>query len=151
MDKKFVWECYGKAPGWFTNSLRSEGIGQLALLTFLEAYLDYHQLHGLPIPTFREDSLPWLCIAVDNQGTISQIKTGLATKRVFAGAALSPEYDVVHEILAITHHLPFTLTWEHVKGHQDDRKKWYKLTIMETSMSGQLLRIIWPRPSWKPR
>jgi hypothetical protein len=32
-----LWECSGRATGWFANSFRSEGIGQLALLAFLEA------------------------------------------------------------------------------------------------------------------
>jgi hypothetical protein len=36
-SKKFLWECSGIASGWFANSFRSEGIGQLALLVFLEA------------------------------------------------------------------------------------------------------------------
>jgi hypothetical protein len=41
-------------------------------------------------------------------------------------------YDVINEILEITRHLPIPLTWKHVKEHQNDRKKWYKLTRMET-------------------
>jgi hypothetical protein len=45
---------------------------------------------------------------------------------------IDPEYDVVNEIVEITQRLPFPLTWEHVKGHQDDKKQWYELTWMET-------------------
>jgi hypothetical protein len=41
------------------------------------------------------------------------------------------EYNVVNEIIEITCRLPIPLIWEHVKGHQDDRKKWYELTSME--------------------
>jgi hypothetical protein len=131
-DKEFLWECHGTAPGWFTNSFRSEGMGQLALLVFLDAYLEYHQLQDITIPTFPSGSDPWLRIATDNQGLISRIKSGLATKTVFAGAALSPEYDVVNEILDTVKRLTLTVVWEHVKGHQDDTKKWYELTRMET-------------------
>jgi hypothetical protein len=127
-----LWECHGIAPGWFTNSFRSEGIGQLAILVFFEAYLDFYQLHNTQIPIFPADTDPWIRMATDNQGLISRIKTGLATQTVFAGAAPIHEYDGIHEILAITRRLPFQLVWEHVKGHQDDRKKWYELNRMET-------------------
>jgi hypothetical protein len=51
---------------------------------------------------------------------------------VFAGMSLCSEYDMIHEIIKIEWRLPFRLHWEHVKGHQDDRKKWYELTWMET-------------------
>jgi hypothetical protein len=61
-----------------------------------------------------------------------RIQTGMDTKTVFAGTALSPELDVLNEILAIISRLPLILVWEHVTGHQDERKKWYKLTRMET-------------------
>jgi hypothetical protein len=40
-DKKLLWECSAvPAPGWFTNSFRSEGVGQLTILVFIEAYLE---------------------------------------------------------------------------------------------------------------
>jgi hypothetical protein len=131
-SKTFLWECSGIASGWFANSFRSEGVGQLALLVFLEAYTTYHQLQNLPRPQYHATADPWNRIATDNQGLIARIKTGLAAKTVFAGAALSAEHDVVHEILEITNRLPFPLTWEHVKGHQDQHRKWYELTWMET-------------------
>ena len=38
---------------------------------------------------------------------------------------------MVNKIIEIEHQLSFRLTWEHVHGHQDDKKKWYKLTKME--------------------
>jgi hypothetical protein len=126
-----LWECIGMATGWYANSFRSESVGQLALLVFLETFLDYYQLHDIAIPAFPE-SAPWLRITKDNQGLIDRIKSGLATKTMFAGAGLSPEYDVVHDILETTRRLPIPLTWEHVKGHQDKKRKWYKLTWMET-------------------
>jgi hypothetical protein len=125
-----IWECIGTTTGWYANSFRSESVGQLTLLVFLEAFFDYYQLHNIFIPTFG-DSTPWLRIATDNQGLINRIRSGIATKTTFAGAGLSLEYDVVHEILEITRQLPIPLTWEHVKGHQDDKRKWYKLTWME--------------------
>jgi hypothetical protein len=79
-NNEFLWECHGiAAPGWFTNSFRSEGIGQLATLVFFEAYLDFHQLHDTQIPIFPADTDPWIRMATDNQGLISRIMTGLAT------------------------------------------------------------------------
>jgi hypothetical protein len=131
-DTTLLWECIGTATGWYANSFRSESVGQLALLVFLEAFFGYYQLHDIVIviPTFP-DSAPWLRIATDNQGLINRIKSGPPTKTAFAGAGLSPEYDVVHEILEISRRLPIPLTWEHVKGHQGDKKKWYELNWME--------------------
>jgi hypothetical protein len=96
-----LWECISTATGWYANSFRSESVGQLALLVVLETFLDYYQLHDIAIPTFP-NSAPWLRIATDNQGLIDRIKSGQATKTTFAGAGLSPEYDVVQEILEIT-------------------------------------------------
>jgi hypothetical protein len=61
-----------------------------------------------------------------------RIKAGLATTTVFADAGLSPEYDIVNEIIEITRRLPLPLVWEHVKGHQDAVRKWYELTRIET-------------------
>ena len=106
-NQDLLWGCYSTAPGWFMNSFRSERAGQLTILIFLKVYLDYHQLHDIPTPTptFLIDSAPWLHIATNNEGLISRIQKGMATKTVFTGAVLSPEYDLVHEILSIIHHL----------------------------------------------
>jgi hypothetical protein len=130
-DDKPLWECVGTATGWFTNSFKSEGIGQLALLVFLEAFVEYYELKDIPPPS-TDRTEPWFRIATDNQGMIAHIKQSLATQTKFAGAGFSPEYDGVNETVKITRCLPFPLTWEHVKGHQGDRKKWYELTWMET-------------------
>jgi hypothetical protein len=127
-----LWECCGIAAGWFANSFRSEGVGQLSLLVFIDAYITYHGLQDVPTPLIPPKSTPWLRIATDNEGLIKRIRAGLATTTVFAGAALCSEYDVVNEIVEIERRLPFRLTWEHVRGHQDEKKKWYELTWMET-------------------
>jgi hypothetical protein len=90
---------------------------------------------GLPRSLYRilpPKTKPWLRITTDNNGLISRITTGTATITAFAGAALCSEYDVVHEIVEIERRLPFRLQWEHVLGHQDQKKKWYELTWMET-------------------
>jgi hypothetical protein len=105
---------------------------QLTLLVFLEAFAEYYELLDIPPECKGDRTEPWFRIATDNQGLIDRIQQALETKTKFAGAGLSPEYDVVNEIVEITRRLPFPLTWEHVKGHQDDRKKWYELTWMET-------------------
>jgi hypothetical protein len=125
------WQCIGTATGWYADSFRSEIVSQLALLVFLETFIDYYQLHDIVTPSLPNSAL-WIRIATDNQGLIDRIQSSLATKMTFAGAGLRPEYDVVHEILEITRRLPIPLTWEHVKGHQDEKRKWYKLTWMET-------------------
>lgn len=122
-----IWECISIATGWYVNSFRLEGISQLVLFVFLETVIDYYQLHYPPLPWSSPDSVPWLCI-------ITRIKSGLAAQTVwFDGAALSSKYDVVNErILEINQCLTLPLICEHVKGHQDARRKWYELTWMET-------------------
>jgi hypothetical protein len=45
---------------------------------------------------------------------------------------LCSEYDTVHKIVELECQLlPFRLHWEHIRGHQDDKKRWYELTWME--------------------
>jgi hypothetical protein len=126
-----LWEGSGPATGWAANSFRSEGVGQLSLLVFLEAFLDYYQIKDIQIPQLPP-STPWIRSATDNKGLIARIQTGLAKTPDFAGAGLNAEYDIVHEIVAITRRLPIPLVWEHVKGHQDEKRQWYELTRMET-------------------
>ena len=117
---------------WFADSFRSEGVGQSSLLVFTKAYVIHHGLLDLATPIFPPQSTPWLRIATDNEYLIKGILAGLATTTAFAGAVLCSEYDVVNEIIEIERRLPFRFTWEHVRGHQDDKKKWYELTWMET-------------------
>jgi hypothetical protein len=71
-SSKLLWECSGIDTGWFANSFRSEGIEQLALLVFLDAYITYYQLEDLSAPAEQKDSESWLCIAMDNKGLISR-------------------------------------------------------------------------------
>jgi hypothetical protein len=102
---QILWESMGITTGWFANSFRSEGIGQLSLLIFLEAYIDYFQLHDLPGLNQETDSAQCLCIATDNKGLIERITSEIKTKIAFAGAALCADYDGVHE--TIEGRLPF--------------------------------------------
>jgi hypothetical protein len=100
--EKAIWESIGAATGWYANSFRSEGIGQLALLVFLEIYVEFYNLQDIPCPPPTPKS-PWIRIATDNQGLmITRIREGLESKTKFAGAGLSSEYDVVNEIIEIT-------------------------------------------------
>jgi hypothetical protein len=99
-------------------------VGQLSLLVFLEVYVACYGLHDVSTPILPPRTKPWLRIATDNDGLISRITTGTATTTAFAGAALCSEYDVVYEIVEIERRLPFRLQWEHVLGHQDQKKKW---------------------------
>jgi hypothetical protein len=116
--------------GWFANSFRSAGISQLILLIFLETFATYYQLQDMYIPQYPQTE-PWIRIATNNQGLVKCIRSGLATMTVFAGAGLNADYNIVNEIVNITHCLPPPLIWEHAKGHQDERQKWYELTNME--------------------
>jgi hypothetical protein len=72
-SRQALWEIIGTATGWYANSFRSEGIGQLALLVSLETHMTYYQLHNIP-PPWSFPSEPWIRIATDNQGLITRIK-----------------------------------------------------------------------------
>jgi hypothetical protein len=76
-------------------------------------------------------AFPWLRIATDNKGLIDRIRSRLTTRTVFADVTLCSEYDIVNEITELERRLPVRLQWEHVKGHQDEKNKWYELTWME--------------------
>jgi hypothetical protein len=128
---KHLWECSGSTTGWFADSFRSKGIGQLTLLVFLEAFFECRQLHDIPVPPPLPLD-PWTHIATNNEGSIDRINSGLAAKVAFAGAALSSKRDVANEIVEIARRLPIPLAWERVKGHQEERRKWCELTRMET-------------------
>jgi hypothetical protein len=130
MQTQILWECHGTASGWHANSIRSEAIGQLALMIFLETYVTFYHLQDIPGMN-PQTTEPWIRIATDNKGVLSRIDTALMAKTVLAGAGLAPEYDAVNEIILICRRLPLHFTWEHVKGHQGIRKKWYEMTWME--------------------
>jgi hypothetical protein len=99
-------------------------------MAFLKTYVTFYHLQNVPGRN-PQTTEPWIQIATDNTGVLSRIDTALTAKTVFAGAGLAPEYDAVNEIILICRQLPLHFTWEHVKGHQDIRKKWYKMTWME--------------------
>ncbi len=52
----------GIAAGWFANSFRSEGVGQLSLLVFNEAHITYHGLQDVPTPQLPPKST--LCLRI---------------------------------------------------------------------------------------
>jgi hypothetical protein len=56
-----IWECSGIAAGWYANSFRSEDVGQLSLLVFLEVYIAYYRLkqnRGYASPQITTASFP---------------------------------------------------------------------------------------------
>ena len=135
-DSEVLWECSGSARGWHANSFRSEGIGQLSLFVFLQAFLDFHHLliHTPPAPldSALPRRRPWLRAATDNSGLLDRLAQ--ATKRAnnpFPSDALRAEYDVIAGIISIVRDLPFHIEWEHVLGHQDEVKSPDQLTRME--------------------
>ena len=74
----------------------------------------------------------WPGIATDNDRLIKCARSGLATDAAFAGAVLCSECDMVNKIAEMERRLPFRLTRERVRGHQDAKKKWHELTWMDT-------------------
>jgi hypothetical protein len=85
-------------------------------LVFLEAYLDYFQLHDIPRRNPATNSVTYgLRIATDNKGLIERITSEITTKIAFAGAALCAEYDVVHATVESNVDSP-DRQWEHAKG-----------------------------------
>jgi hypothetical protein len=40
-----LWDCTGSALGWNANSFRSEGLGHLSLLVFIQSFLAFHEIN----------------------------------------------------------------------------------------------------------
>jgi hypothetical protein len=129
-------DCTVSAFGWKANSFRSEGLSHLSLFVFLQAFLSFHRpIVHRPLPdtdTALPRQRPWIRAATDNQGLLKRMAQAL--ERIsypFPSDAFRAEYDVIVGLTTIIQSLPFTIHWEHVKGHQDEVVPVDQLTRME--------------------
>ena len=93
------------------TSLRAEHSGSIAVLILL---------HMLTVRWGLDESTPPVTIHIDNKEKISRMDAGLPGLSI--KAHLVPEYDLWAEAIHLTDTLPFPVSWQWVKAHQDTDK-----------------------------
>jgi hypothetical protein len=102
------------------SSFRSEGYGRLSFLRFL-----YHIKKYCFGPTTRE--FPTIETHCDNEALVKQEKK-------FGHLTWTPttttrnDYDLVRQLQEAAEQCPFKYNHHHIKGHQDDKKTYHKLS-----------------------
>ena len=103
---------HGNACGWSPSSFRSEAYGALAVFRFLTRYLQYHALSV-------ERSAIQVKFYCDNQGLIQTLHRTFFEPELYPKDMIRADYDVIITILRTIQALPFSISFHHVKGHQD--------------------------------
>jgi len=109
-----LWRGVGLAPGPAEDmySGRAEAFGLLAGLIFIQSYLEQYNT-----PKAEGTRLQCFC---DNQGIISNINAMQDATMTCPNDATSDDYDLYHAICTTVKRCqPITITFWHVKGHQD--------------------------------
>jgi hypothetical protein len=125
-EDEILWDCTGSAIGWHANSFRSEALGHLSILVFLQCFIDFHQIEvHRPVPstdTALPRRRPWIRAATDNQRLLQRIAQAQQRRsNPFPSDALRAEYDTICGIITLIQSLPFEFHWEHVTtGHQNE-------------------------------
>jgi hypothetical protein len=109
-DGTVLAQCSGPAPG-HESSLRSEGHGMLSNVRFLQHIFEYCE---------ESRARPFRFIT-DNQGLIGRVMTSLAYDNPYPNSTLAADWDVVNEIVTTLKKMPIEHSFQHVKGHQDDK------------------------------
>ena len=102
----------GSSCGSSPFSFRSEAYGALAVFRFLTRYLQYHDLSALP-------SVIHVKFYCDNQGLIQTLHRTSFEPELYPSDTIRPDYDVIITILRTIQELPISISFHHVKGHQD--------------------------------
>jgi len=112
-----LWKGVGLAPGTAEDiySGRAEAFSLLAGLLFIQSYLSYYS------GTYDGAQIQCFC---DNQGIISNINSMRDTTTTRPNDATNDDYDVYRTICDTAQLCdPITITFWHVKGHQDRDSK----------------------------
>jgi hypothetical protein len=109
-DGTVLAQCSGPAPG-HESSFRSEGYGMLSTVRFLQHIFEY--CHEIGAGPFR--------FITDNQGLIRRVMTSLVYDDPYPNSTLAADWDVVNEIVTTLKKMPIEHSFQHVKGHQDDK------------------------------
>jgi len=114
-----LWQGKGIVPGNHDDmySGRSEAFGILTALMFLS-----HYLHHYPHPI--EPQCHSLLVYCDNSGVVTQATKYSKATIIYPTLTTTNDYDVFREITHVVQTLhQFSITFLHVKGHQDQHKK----------------------------
>ncbi len=117
-DGTVLARCSGPAPG-HESSFRSEGYGMLSAARFLQHLFEYcHETRAGPFQ-----------FITDNQGLIRRVMTSLAYDSPYPNSTLDADWDVVNEIVTTLQKMPIQHSFQHVKGHQDDKTEYADLPL----------------------
>jgi hypothetical protein len=108
----------GPAPG-HRSSFHSEGYSTLSAVQFLHHLFEYCQDNFVGPYRF----------VTDNQGLITRVQDCLRYPESFPNGTLAADWDVVNEIAETLTKMRIKTSFHHVKGHQDDKVAYEKLTL----------------------
>jgi len=114
-----LWHGKGVVPGNCEDNYsgRSEAFGLLTALQFLQHYTNHFPS---PQPTNRYQAT----IYCDSESVINRINRHARESPPFPNTTIEDDYDVYQEINQLIGALPqFMVTFQHVKGHQDQKKQ----------------------------
>ena len=118
LDGTVLAKCSTPAPG-HKSSFQLEGYGMLPAARFLLHLFEYCQ---------DTCAGPYKFIT-DNLGLIVRVRTSLKHTKPYPNSTLAPKWDVVNEIVTTLQKMPIEHSFQHVKGHQDDKVADSKLTL----------------------
>jgi hypothetical protein len=110
--------CSGPAFGK-GSSHRAEATGMLSGARFL-----YHLTQFCAQPITRPTTF-----TTDNRGLLTRIRQRNEYITNFATATLAPDWDLVEDLHRALSHFPLPPEFAHVKGHQDEKQSYDKLTL----------------------
>jgi hypothetical protein len=110
----------GPVDGHDPRSFRAEGQGMLSILCFLRRLAQWTHATSPFTGTF----------ATDNTGLIARIKSQRALKYPVPNATFKPDWDVVQAIVETMHSFFVEATFEHVRGHQDNKIPFSELPLL---------------------
>ncbi|KAI2502879.1 hypothetical protein MHU86_11548 [Fragilaria crotonensis] len=125
-------EGMGPAPGATPNSYRSEAYGMLAMLCFLKRLAEFTYQHEPWQGTLATDSLSLVdtVLGIKRRRTlVEEVMSEQDEPVQLPLDPLSPEWDLIVNIRRLFSEMP-GLTLEHVRGHQDQRTNYQRLSLM---------------------
>jgi hypothetical protein len=112
IGRTVLWTCKGPTFGLDPRSFRAESYGLISVLVFLDHYLQF--FHVIVSATVEH------LFYCDNKGLINRIDSSMNYSWTNPNHCLASESDLESGILEILRRLPFKLSLNHVKGHQDE-------------------------------
>ncbi|KAI2511241.1 hypothetical protein MHU86_3207 [Fragilaria crotonensis] len=128
-------EGMGPAPGANPNSYRSEAYGMLAMLCFLKRLAEFTYQHEPWCGTLATDSLSLVetVLGIKRKPSVMEAAVSEPEPVQLPLDPLSPEWDLIVNIRRLLCEMP-GLSLEHVRGHQDRRGTYQRLSLWHNSM-----------------